>query len=201
MSDAAATVAPVATGEPTVQPSLIIVTGRPGAGKSTLAHALARAVRCPLLSRDEIKEGLVHATRELGEPGGEAQRRASDAFFDVVTVLLDRGVTVVAEAAFQHHVWAPRLEALPGNARVRIILCHVPPELARARHVERGLADPTREQLHHDHVVRVARAGGDWRALPIGEYEPPRSDFPTLVVDTTDGYRPAFEEIAAFARA
>lgn len=191
----------MATEPATVRPTLIVVTGRPGAGKSTLAHALARAVRCPLLSRDEIKEGLVHATGELGEPGGEAQRRATDAFFDALAVLLGRGVTVVAEAAFQHQVWAPRLEPLRGSVGVRLVLCDVPPEVARARHVERGLADPARERFHHDHVVRVARAGGDWRALPIGQYEPPRSDFPTLVVDTTDGYRPAFEEIVAFARA
>jgi len=185
----------------TVRPSLIVVTGRPGAGKSTLAHALARAVRCPLISRDEIKEGLVHGIGELGEPGGEAQQRATDAFFDALAVLLGRGVTVVAEAAFQHHVWAPRLESLRGSARVRLVLCEVPPGVARARHVERGLADPAREQFHHDHVVRVARAGGDWRALPIGEYAPPRTDLPTLVVDTAAGYRPAFEEIVAFARA
>jgi predicted kinase len=185
----------------TVRPSLIVVTGRPGAGKSTLASALARAVRCPLLSRDEIKEGLVHSTAELGDPGGEAQLRATAAFFEVLTVLLGRGVTVVAEAAFQHHVWAPQLEHLRESARVRLVLCEVPPEVARARHVERGLADPAREQFHHDHVMRVVRAGGDWRALPIGEYEPPRLDFATLVVDTGEGYRPAFEEIVAFARA
>jgi predicted kinase len=185
----------------TLRPSLIVVTGRPGAGKSTLGYALARAVRCPLLSRDEIKEGLIHATGELGDPGGEAQRRATDAFFDALSVLLGRGVTVVAEAAFQHHLWAPRLELLQGSARVRLIVCEVPPEVARARHVERGLADPVRERFHHDHVVRVARAGGDWRALPIGAYEPPRLDLPTLVVDTEEGYRPAFEAIVAFARA
>jgi predicted kinase len=184
-----------------VRPSLIVVTGRPGAGKSTLAYALARAVRCPLLSRDEIKEGLVHSMAQLGDPGGEAQRRATTAFFEVLAVLLGRGVTVVAEAAFQHHVWAPQLEPLRESARVRLVLCEVPPEVARARHVERGLADPAREQFHHDHVMRVARAGGDWRALPIGEYEPPRLNVATLVVDTGDGYRPAFEEIVAFARA
>jgi dephospho-CoA kinase len=37
-------------------------TGIPaGSGKTTLAHALA-AVGCPAICRDEIKEGMVHAT-------------------------------------------------------------------------------------------------------------------------------------------
>ena len=190
-----------APGSVTVRPALIVVTGPPGAGKSTLARSLADAIRCPLLSRDEIKEGLVHTIGEWGEPGGEAQRRATVAFFDTITLLLDRGVTLVAEAAFQHHIWLPHLTGIRDRARVRIVLCVVPPEVARARQVARGLADPARERFHHDHVVRVARAGGDWRALPFGEYEPPRTDYPTLVVDTTDAYRPAFEEIVAFARA
>jgi len=181
-------------------PSLIVVTGRPGSGKTTLAHALARAVRCPLISRDEIKEGLVNATGDAGEPGGVVERHASDAFFDTLTLLLGRRVTVVAEAAFQHKVWAPRLESLREIASVRIVLCEVAPELAHIRHVERGLADPDRARFHHDRAVRVARAGGDWRALPISGWDPPRLDVPILAVDTTDGYRPAFEAIVEFAR-
>lgn len=182
------------------RPSLIVVTGRPGAGKSTLAHALSRAVRLPLLSRDEIKEGLVHTIGDEGKPGGETQRRATDAFFNALTVLIGCGVSVVAEAAFQHHVWAPRLTSLRGSVHVRLILCELPADLARTRYIERDLADPTREQFHHDDIVRLARAGGDWRAFPTSEYEPPRLDVPIMVVDTADGYHPAFEEIVAFAR-
>ena len=190
----------MATGAEFAPPTLIVVAGRPGSGKTTLAHALARAVRCPVISRDEIKEGFVNATGELGEPGDALQRHVSDAFFDVVKLLLDRRVTVVAEAAFQHTVWAPRLERLSGIARVRIVLCAINPDLARTRHIERGLADPSREQFHHDRGVRIARAGGDWRALPVGSWDPPHLDVPTLAVDTSDGYRPQFEAIVAFAR-
>jgi predicted kinase len=171
-------------------PALVVVAGRPGAGKTTLAHALARAVRCPVVSRDEIKEGLVRTAGEGGEPGEDFQRHANDAFFDVLALLLGRGVTVVAEAAFQHKVWAPRLEPLRRVARVRVVLCEVDAGRALARRVGRGLGDPERARFHPE-----GPAGG------TAGYDPPRLAVPTLRVDTSDGYRPAFEAVVEFARA
>jgi MoxR-like ATPase len=38
-------------------PTLVVVSGPPGAGKTTLAHEIARAVGCPATCRGEIKEG------------------------------------------------------------------------------------------------------------------------------------------------
>ncbi len=174
------------------QPTLIVVTGRPGSGKSTLAHALARAVRCPAICRDEVKEGRVHT----GGVAGDLDREVYAAFFDAVELLLGRGVTVVAEAAFQHKLWAPKLEPLRAVARVRVVLCTVDAELARARELARGLADPARLRFHDDPAVRAAAQG---RTVPVGEYDPPRLAVPTLAVDTTDGYVPAFDEVVRFA--
>ena len=175
---------------------LTVVAGRPGSGKTTLAHALARAIRCPAVCRDEVKEGLVHSLTPAAAQTEAAQRHANDVFFKTVELLLRHGVTLVAEAAFQHKVWAPRLEPLFAIAKARVIVCTVDAEVARSRHVDRGLADPERERFHGDHAVRAAREG---LSLPIGSYEPPKFDVPTLVVDTTDGYRPALEHIIAFA--
>ena len=42
-------------------PTLVVVSDPPGAGKTLLAHELARAIPCPAVCRDEIKEGMVHA--------------------------------------------------------------------------------------------------------------------------------------------
>jgi predicted kinase len=177
---------------------LIVVAGRPGSGKTTLAHALARAVRCPAISRDELKEGIVNAMGDRGA-GDAIQRDASDAFFETLELLVRRRVTVVAEAAFQHNVWAPRLEPLLETADVRVVICQVSPELARSRHINRGLADPRREQFHDDRGVRLARAGAEWRSLPLTPFEPPHLEVPTLAVDTSEGYRPELERIVAFA--
>ena len=179
------------------KPTLVVVTGRPGSGKTTLAHALARATRCPAVCRDEIKEGLVNTTGDMGTPGGEVELKVYETFFDTIELLLDRGVTLIAEAAFQHKLWAPKLEAIRATAQVRIIVCDLDAPLASRRHIDRGLADPQRERFHHDRAVQAAREGIQ---LPIGEYDPPHLLVPTLTVDTSDGYHPDLDSIAAFAR-
>lgn len=177
-------------------PLLTVISGRPGSGKTSLAHEFARALRCPAICRDEIKEGLV-ATLD-GEPiTDDTNREANTAFFETVSTLLRHRISLVAEAAFQHKLWAPGLEPLLQVARVKVVICVVDPAVARARHIARGLADPERERFHQDRPVQAAREGFE---LPIAPYDPPHFDVPTLEVDTTDGYRPAFEEIVAFAR-
>jgi hypothetical protein len=118
-----------------------------------------------------------------------------ETFFDVVKLLLTRRITLVAEAAFQHKLWAPKLEPLREVARIRIVLCDVDPELAHSRHVQRGLADPARERLH-DRAWQAAREGV---APSSRNYDPPHLDVPTLRVDASNGYQPNLEAIAAFA--
>jgi predicted kinase len=165
---------------------LIVVAGRPGSGKTTLAHALARAIRCPAICRDEIKEGFVNTIGETG--GDEVGRKVYEAFFDTVKLLIERNVTLVAEAAFQHKLWAPKLEPLRAIARMRIVVCDIDPQLAETRHTARGQADPLREWFHPK------------RFAPDGEFDPPRLEVPTLTVDTTDGYRPDLDRIVSFVR-
>jgi predicted kinase len=170
-------------------PRLIVVTGRPGAGKTTLAHVLAREVRCPAICRDEFKEGLVTTLGEPALPAEEANPRVNETFFATLRLLLEHRVTVVAEAAFQHRVWAPRLESLREVSDLRIVLCTVLPDLAVRRRIERVEADPRRDRFH-----------GDLRALAApADYDPPHLDVPTLTVDTSDGYHPTLPEIATFA--
>ena len=61
--------------------------------------------------------------------------------------------------------------------------------------ISRKPSDP--ERFRGDRPV-AAREGRD---LPIGGYDPPHLDVPTLHVDTTDGYKPTFEAIVSFVLA
>lgn len=177
------------------RPTLIVVSGPPGSGKTTLAHAIAKAVPCPAICRDEIKEGLVHADGSH-EPsiGGPTSLRAYEVFFGVMRYLLDSGASLVVEAAFKHRLWAPRLEAIDAN--IRIVHCVVDPRIARDRIVRRATEDPLRQISHAD---RDFIAGLDDGTISFETYDRLTLDVPTIEVDTSSAdYRPPLEEIVAF---
>lgn len=179
------------------KPFLIVVTGRPGSGKTTLAHALAKEMRCPAFGRDELKEGFVNTVNSSHAAlGTNVNWSIYETFFQAVELLLANGITLVIEAAFQHKLWAPKLRPLLNISRVRIVLCSIDLQLARSRVIQRGLSDANRERFHGDVTVHAAR---DNIQLPLGNYDPPRLPVPTLEVDTTNGYRPGIDAIVSFA--
>ncbi|MBD0694248.1 AAA family ATPase, partial [Streptomyces sp. CBMA123] len=133
---------------------LIVVSGGPGSGKTTLAHALARAVGCPALVRDEVKEGLLHAGTRTPAP----DLAVRDAFFGVLGVLVDAGVSVVAEAAYQDRLWRTGLQPLAARAELRVVHCRVDPALARRRIAARLAAEGHRA-AHADRELLAAPPG------------------------------------------
>ena len=61
--------------------TLIVVSGAPGTGKSTIAAALGAALRFPVLSLDPIKEALADV---LGLGGEDWSNQVGDAAAEVV---------------------------------------------------------------------------------------------------------------------
>lgn len=175
------------------KPFLIVVTGRPGSGKSTLAKKLGETAHLPVISRDEIKEGYV---RTMGLPHAQlpdGNLAATNQFFITVETLLDGGVSLVAEAAFQHKLWSARLEPMMKKARVAVVVCGAGEDrIAHERYIRRGLEDPSREYFHGDDGVAQAKQGIRTEPAP---YDPPMLGVPTFAVDTSDGYDPPVEDL------
>ena len=175
-------------------PTLIVVSGPPGSGKTTLAHEIARTVGCPAVCRDEIKEGMAHAAPGfVPSPGDDLTNRTLPVFFGVLELLLRADVTTVAEAAFQDHVWRPRLAPFRSLARVRVVHCAVDPEVAFQRILRRH-ADNGVRRAHAD----PAQADAAACLRRLRTFDRLRLDVPSIEVDTTSGYRPGLARVAAF---
>jgi hypothetical protein len=93
---------------------------------------------------------------------------------------------VIAEAAFQDHLWQPILTPLIGRTDLRVIRCRIDPATARDRIAARASAVPT----------RTAHGGAP---VAADAWTPITLPVPILEVDTTDGYVPGEAEIALFA--
>ena len=172
------------------RPTLVVVSGPPGSGKTTLAHRLARAVGCPAICRDEIKEGLVRTDPDFG-PGRDGA--ANQVFFAVLATLLRDGVTTVAEAAFQDRLWRPGLEPLRPLARIRVVHCTVDPEVALQRSLRRRAEEPNR-RAHADPTAADAA-----RYLErLRSFDRVGLDTLSVEVSTTEGYQPPLAGLLAF---
>lgn len=154
----------------------------------------------PVVTRDGIKEGYVNTfCIRHDELPPETNGRVTDIFFEIVNIYLARNISLVIEAAFQHHVWEPRLPNILKAADTSFVICTVDDSLAANRAIERGLKDSEREFYHGDNrVVHFKKTG---ELLTPAPYKTPAFDIPTIEVKTEREYDPSLDEIAARLRA
>ncbi|MGI9604261.1 MAG: AAA family ATPase [Acidimicrobiales bacterium] len=153
---------------------LVVVSGIPGSGKTTLARRLAPALGLPLLAKDTIKEALLDA---LGSGDLAHSRRLGGASHEVLLAVAAESPQAVLESFFWPGVAEPRLIAL-GRPLVQV-WCRCPLDLAIARYRDRT-DDPDRHPGHRPEH-QDARATEHWMTA-----EPRPLDIDPLISVDTD---------------
>ncbi len=158
------------------QRRIVLVSGPPASGKTTIARPLAERLGFALLSKDDIKEALFIALE--GRAGDLAfSRRMSHAAMEVLWALAPHCPAVVLEANFrtQSADERARFVALAqSGARLIEVYCRVPREEASRRFAERAHA----ERHHPAHVL------AEMPPERMAQYEEPFALGPVIEVDT-----------------
>jgi len=163
-------------------PSLVVVGGLMGTGKSTLAQTLADSLACDLLATDRVRRSMVGASAAplaygQGIYRPQIRHRVYNELFRQARRLLDRGQSVTLDGAFlsrrlrrEAFQLAQRRGAVP-----LCVWCECPRDVALSRITKR---------------VQTVRSDSEGRAdlydSQANELEPLERGDPAVTVDTTN---------------
>jgi predicted kinase len=161
---------------------VVVVTGPPASGKSSIARDLAEALPAPLIAKDPVKEALFDA---LGTGDPDWSRKLGIATYAVLFLTLEQevaaGRSCVLEANFDHNEASAQLAAiqLRNPFRALQIVCTASRDVLIDRFTSRaGSRHPGHIDDERLEDVIESIDAGRWRALELeGE---------TIEVDTTD---------------
>jgi predicted kinase len=154
-------------------PFVVLVTGLPASGKTTLARRLADALELPLIAKDHFKELLFDA---LGVGDVEWSRRIGRSAIALQDDAMRSHRAVVVDSALWAGVAEPEIEAL-GLPLVQVY-CRCPFEVARARYFAR-VVDGDRHRGHREDDMTLEHYE---RYRPLSE--PLALSFPLVEVQT-----------------
>jgi predicted kinase len=106
------------------EPVLVIVSGPPGAGKSTIAKRLGAELGLPVLDRDDIKDTMFDT---IGWSDREWSQRLGGASWHLLLMFAERlltaGQSVILDSNFERGCH-PQLREIAGRAPYRLVEVH-----------------------------------------------------------------------------
>ena len=154
-------------------PLLVIVSGAPASGKTSVAEELAARLRIPIISKDTFKETLYETIGSDDALEPAIERAGLALLFSVVESQLDAGVSVVAESNFDASSDLEPIRELARAHDVRVVQVHCRRDEERLldRFVVR-IADGRRHPGHGDEPedveeVRAKLEAGVWDPLDL----------------------------------
>jgi 2-phosphoglycerate kinase len=171
------------------KPLMIIMSGAPGSGKTTLAGVLADYLRLPNISRDDVLRGMEMTRGGAINRGGEGVQ----AYFGVLENLIHSGISIVTDGTLYR-----------GLSEKDVKERFVP--IATVINVH------TRAQNEYDRFVARERERNGWsdewvkshlnklKEIYNDTVDPLDFGVPVIEVDATDGYEPSIDDVLARIR-
>ena len=181
--------------KPYGSPVLIIVSGPPGAGKSTLSQRLANSFELPLLQKDMIKETLCDVLECTTLSQSQLYGRASMLLlYQFAEAILKRGQSCIIESTFHPTFSMQDLLKLQQHCPFFPLQIHCQAEISvLAERVKRRWESG---QRHHGHMEPL-RAFDPKLPLPPEYLQPLPLDGHIIEVDTTDVETINYEHLLA----
>jgi predicted kinase len=174
-----------ATGEVDGRPVVLIITGAPASGKTTIGRQVARAFGLPYFSKDSFKEALFDS---LGCQDRDWSRRLGGAsmelLFRTTAAQVSAGCSVAVESNFSNELSTPEFRALQDRYDCRFVqvVCTAPGPTLVER-FERRARSGERHPGHTDAAsldeLLPPLLSQSWDALQL--------DGPVFKVETGDG--------------
>jgi predicted kinase len=149
--------------------AIVIVTGPPASGKSSLARGLAGELEMPFLSKDEFKERLYEVFGSGEAIERQIERAADSILFSVAQSNLNAGVDILLESNFDTR--SDRKPLLELEGRIVQVHCGGDTDTLVEQFAERS-ASGKRHPGHEDHPsdadeVRRKLEAGHWDPLDL----------------------------------
>lgn len=174
------------------KPTIIYVSGAPGAGKTTLAKLLSEQLYVPCISSD-----LIHGGIALTNPNHNRRETLNSVFIPALIDLAKRNLSFIADHVLQKGMSEV---GIIGKLKphAKLIYIHVetanPLERYKSR-IEQSVVPSIverREQLLESLAPHANNLSKTSKPLELG--------VPTIVVNTDDGYSPDIDDLVAFIR-
>lgn len=170
------------------QPILIVMRGPPGAGKSTIARAMARALRIPLIDKDDVKDILDSPLPDTRLAGAVAY----DCMWRVVERQLAVGLGVIADSPLTGAEGYQRMAALRDLYGIPVLLiqCTCSDAVLWQTRIEARRSIPGLPAHHTTRWPGIEHVRAHEQAAPAWD--------PTLVLDTVSPVNSLLERALAW---